>query len=263
MDEILRLFVALAVVGLLGRATRPAWRHRQLALLVWRSIRPEHVAGSLLLLTVVLLTAISLMMLVPATGWGLGQLIGLDGNAVFAPLQTAAEHVPDSTGSIGPRGASGSPEAAAAAAGGMQPAEWAVLGIVVAFLGTLLMLFPWLAYVEERVFREGLEHASLPRQLGRALRFGLVHLIMLIPLAAAIGIAVAGFFYGRVYRASYRAAAGLPPSPLRRFRPDDVIESPTRRARTEAVLAATVWHTTFNSLIVVLLLIGLVASLVV
>lgn len=240
MSDVLRLLVALAVVGLLGRAVRPAWRNRGLATTVWRRIRPRHVVGCLALLTVVLATAVGLMAAVPATAYGLGTFIGLSGNAVFAPLDEVAAR----TGS-------------SAAPGG----DGGVLLLVAGFLGVLLALFPWLAYVEERVFREGLEDAGPARELWTALRFGLVHLVMLIPVAAAVAVGVAGFAYGRVYRAAYarvrRRQAATSAYGLRLSAVEE-----QQQARDEAVLAATVWHTTFNSLIVLLVLAGLaVASL--
>lgn len=237
--EMLRVVVALVVAGLLGRAARLAWRNRALALQVWRRIRPGHVLGCLALLVVVMGTAVGLMTFVPLTGFGLGSLVGLTGNAVFAPLEEAVVRV-------------GEPGGAASGT------DWGLLAVTVGFLGALLALLPWLAYVEERVFREGLEHAEPAREAWTALRFGLVHLVMLIPVAAALAIAVAGFAYGRVYRAAYRRAAhreltgplGVP-----------VVQADaTRRARDEAVLTATVWHATFNSLIVVLVMIGFLAT---
>jgi hypothetical protein len=105
------------------------------------------------------------------------------------------------------------------------------------------------AYLEEHVFREGLEHASLPRQAGAAFRFGLAHLVMLIPVAAALAIGVVGFVYGLIYRAAYRRAV------------NKMLVVAPRSARAEAVLASTVWHTTFNSVLIVLLLVGLVSTL--
>lgn len=241
VDEMLRFAVAFAVAGLLGRAVGPAWRYRALAFSVWRRIRFHHLVGCLLLLAAVLGTAVGLARVVPFTGWGLGTLIGLDGNAIFAPLQEAAELTAPRPGSetLVPAGP-----------------DWTFAGIAGGFLLLLLVLFPWLAYVEERAFRQGLEDASFGREVLAALRFGLVHLVMLIPIAAAIGISVAGFVYGRIYRRAHRRALGRPPSLVGWFGGREIIETPTRRARTEAVLHTTVWHTTFNSLIVLLVLFG-------
>jgi hypothetical protein len=218
----LRLVVAVVVVGLLARTVRPAWQHRGLALRVWSRIRPRHVLGSLGLLAVVLGVAVGLLRFVPVTRFGLGSVVGVTGNAVFAPIEEVNAR----------SGGADLGAAEAAPAGGLSAPALAAIG---GFLALLLALFPWLAYVEERMFREGLERAGPGRELWTALRFGLVHLIMLVPLAAALAVGVAGFFYGRVYRRAYARSA----------------------TRAEALMAATTWHTTFNTLLVLLVFAGL------
>lgn len=212
MTDALRLLVALVIVGLIARTVRPAWRHRRLALRVWSQIRPRHVLGSLALLVAVVTVALTLLAYVPLSRVGLGSLIGLTGNAVFAPIGEVAARSGGGTGGL-------------------------ALTAIAAFLAVLLALFPWLAYLEEATFRAGLERAGLAREAWTALRFGLVHLVMLVPLAAALAIAIAGFFYGRVYRRAYARA--------------------TTNPRAEALLASTTWHATFNSLVVLGLFAGL------
>ena len=219
--------VTLVVLVLLTRASITAWHNRRVAVAVWRRIRPRHVLGSLGLLVVVFAVAVTLVTFVPVTQTGLGTLVGVQGNVVFAPIEDVLikETAPPEPG------------------GGVTPpaTDWGSIALVTGFCVLLLTLFPWLAYTEERMFREGLEHAGLGRQLAVALRFGLTHLLMLIPLAAALAIGVAGFTYGVIYRRAYRQAAASP--------------SP----RAHALLTSTVWHTTFNSLLVVLLLVTLAA----
>lgn len=260
--EVLRVLVVGAVLVLLARAGRVAWARRQLALQVWRAIRLRHVVGSVALVAVVLGTALLLLSALPLTGLGLGSLVGLEGNAVFAPIDGALDPTPAAPPDEGP-----------------TPSPWVawlqVLGVT-AFLAALVALFPHLASVEETVFRVGWEDHGLLRQILSALRFGLVHLVMLIPVAAALAIAVAGFVYGRIYRRAYRRAAvprlvvpprgvavaededGVtrlvmgPPSPV------EVIDRAATRA--EAVFAATVWHTTFNTVVAGLIWVGFLLS---
>ncbi len=220
--------IVLIVLLMLIRSTLGAWRNRRVAVAVWRRIRLRHILGSLGLIAVVVAVAVTLSTLVPVTQFGLGSLVGVSGNAMFAPVQDVLLD-----GGVGAPAEHG--------AGWLGPA------LVTGFCGLLLVLFPWLAYVEERIFREGLEHASLRRQAGAALRFGLAHVAMLIPVAAALAIGVAGFVYGLIYRAAYRRAA------------NGTLHAPGW-ARAEAVLVSTVWHTTFNSLLVVLLLVGLAST---
>lgn len=245
MPDALRLLVTLAVLGLLGRTVRPAWRHRALAVRVWRRIRPVHVVGCLGLLAVVLAVATTLLAAVPVTRVGLGQLVGFSGNAVFAPVEEVSLR-------SGGGGLTGTP-----APSGTGAAPWLLLGGAGLFCAGLLALFPWLAHVEEETFRAGLEDASPGREAWTALRFGLLHLVMLIPLAAALGVAVAGLAYGRIYRRAYARVARRAEPVTGPFGLPVVVPSP-QRSREEAVLVATTWHTTFNSTIVVLVYAGLV-----
>lgn len=256
---LVRTVIAVVVALLLARAAVGAWRNRWLAVRVWRSVRPRHVAGSLGLLAAVLGTFLLLVTVLPVTAWGPGTLLGLTGNAVFAPIEGALQDVPAVTG-------------AAAPAAFPWPQAAAVLG----FLALLVVLFPFLAYGEERAFRSGLERAGPGRQLWSALRFGLIHLVMLIPLAAALAIAVAGLGYGLAYRSRYaRALATLPPvttvvaQPPAAFAPGVVAEevlvlrADTAGAEAAALLESTTWHATFNTLVAVTVAAGYLLSLTV
>ena len=258
--EVVRVVVVGAVLVLLLRAARVAWARRQLALAVWGAIRLRHVAGSLALMVVVLGIALLLLSVVPVSGLGLGSLVGLEGNAVFAPIDGALDAPPPGVGT--PVADDGFP--------------WLQALGVTTFLGALVLLFPHLAHVEETVFRTGWEDYTSFRQVMSALRFGLAHLVMLIPLAAALAVAVAGFAYGRIYRHAYERAArprrvvpprrlwvaedeqGItrlvmgPPSPV------DVVDRAA--ARRQAVFAAAVWHATFNSTVAVLIWVGYLLS---
>lgn len=248
----LRLVVVGVVLLLLARAGVMAWRHRRVALAVWSRVRWYHVAGSLGLIGAVVATLLALIAFVPGAGWGLGRLIGLSGNAVFAPLETAAQSGGGGVGGAGGPGASGT--------GGTTWPGVLVAGGVVLFLTALLAMFPWLAYVEERVFREGLEDADLRRELWVAVKFGLVHLVMLIPVGAALAIGVAGFAYGRIYRRAFARSRRRARTEAGPFGLPVVVGPTVQQARNEAVLTSTVWHATFNSLIVLTLLASFVLS---
>lgn len=240
--------VAGVVLVLLARAGVMAWRHRRVALAVWSRVRWQHVAGSLGLLAVVVGTLLGLIGFVPGAGWGLGSLIGLTGNAVFAPLEAVTHGGEPAAGAAG--------EAGAAAA---WPGLLVAVGVVV-FLTALLAMFPWLAYVEERVFREGLEDVGLAEEVWTALKFGLAHLVMMIPIGAALAIGVAGFAYGRIYRRAYARSRERARTEAGPFGVPVVVGPTVREARNEAVLTSTVWHATFNSLIVLTLLLSFVVG---
>ena len=244
---------------MLVRAGAAAWQQRRLVVTVWRRIRVAHVLGAMGLLVLVGGLASVLIVFVPGMGFGLGSLVGLTGNAVFAPLEEAAA------------------QSAAVAA---PHRDWLLAALTTLFLGGLALMLPWLAFVEEEMFRAGLEDAPLPVEGRRALVFGLAHLVMLVPIGAALAVGTAGFVYGRIYRRAYRHGRGHPPPavaavyrPTRhaaaaadraRATPDVderspmgpppllVVDRTPERRQAEAVLASTVWHATFNTVVVVL-----------
>jgi hypothetical protein len=250
----LRLFVSVLVLVLLARAGLGAWRNRHVSFAVWRAIRPRHVIGALLMLAVVGALGMPLLAHVPAASIGLGRLLQTTGNAVFTPLEEAMSHA-------GPGPATGP--------------NWTLLALSTAFLGFLAFTLPWLAFIEEELFRAGLEHATLVGEIVAALRFGLVHMIMLVPIGAALLIGGVGFVYGRIYRRAYARFGAreqaVPWVLLRAYRPSR--RAREAAARTDAgatvdavqrqaagVFASTVWHATFNTLIVVSLWLAIVYS---
>ena len=261
-----RLAIAGWVLVALGRASRGAWAHRRLIVTIWSRVRPVHLAGGLALLGAVVMLASQLIARVPGLDVGLGTLLGTSSNAVFTPLEEAVART-------GP-----------APAGGV---DWALLLLSSAFLLPLATLLPWLAFVEEEVFRAGLEDASVLREAGAALVFGLAHLVMLVPVGAALAVGGCGWVYGRVYRGAYARSDGaeVPRVVLRSFRPTARSRAAADRARTprgvlvaagvggledrsperrqaDAVLASAVWHTTFNTLVVVVVWATLVLAAV-
>lgn len=258
MSDVLRLLVTLWIVVVLARSGRNAWERRDLVALVWRGITWRAMGKALGLMVATLATA-SALLLVPLLQHGLGDLVNFSGNAVFTPLETAA-------GALGPAPASGP--------------DWSLIALSTAFLGLLLVLLPWLAFVEEEVFRAGVEVEDLRGELVAALRFGLVHLVMLVPLAAALAISVAGFGYGRIYRHRVLAAdpAQTPLAAVHAFRPTRrssraaaaerdsmpegamvaTIEHTVERRQVAGVLASASVHTAFNATIVVLVWLAIV-----
>jgi membrane protease YdiL (CAAX protease family) len=253
---VIRLAIAGWILVTLARVARVAWRERVLCTAVWRAVRPRHVGGALGLLVVVGGCATVLLTHVPGMDLGLGRLVGLSTNAVFAPLEEGLSRA-------GPPPASGP--------------DWTLLLGASAFLLPLLLLLPWLAFVEEEVFRAGLERAGAGRVALASLAFGLVHLVMLVPLAAALAVGVAGAFYARVYRRAHADGGAAPEAaqllfrPTRRARraaaaqrrwvgPDGTGDDEPERRQAAGVFAATVWHTTFNSLVVLVVWLSVLAG---
>ncbi len=69
------------------------------------------------------------------------------------------------------------------------------------FFLTVLVVLPFLAKVEEEMFRKGgNDWRSIAK---RSVVFGLVHCLVGVPLAAGIALILSGLFYGRVYKRAY------------------------------------------------------------
>lgn len=265
---LLRTAIAVWIAFVLYRSARNAWSRRDLLVLIWSRLRPGVWVRAAALFAVVIVVATALLEFVPPLRHGLGSLVAFQGNAVFTPLEQAAE-------ALGPAPAVGP--------------DWPLIALATGFLGLLGLLLPWLAFVEEESFRAGTEGLGLRGQVLSALRFGLVHLVMLVPLAAALAIGVAGFAYGRVYRRRFHAddAGAVPIVALQAYRPTGRArraaahhllqearrrqaaqdppasigvaagehvraEDDVRRRQVGGVLEAAVLHTAFNTLVVVL-----------
>lgn len=70
----------------------------------------------------------------------------------------------------------------------------------------LLLSLGRFALQEERIFRHGDERRGIRDRLLRSLVFGLCHLVMGIPIGAAIGLGVGGFGFSQVYLRRWRAS---------------------------------------------------------
>lgn len=264
LATVVRLAIAGWILVTLGRASRSAWAHRRLIVTIWSRIRPTHLVGAIGLLLLVVTAASLLIATVPGMDLGLGGLVGTTSNAVFSPLEEAvARTAPAGPGTI----------------------DWPLLLLSTGFLVPLVLLLPWLAFVEEEVFRAGLEDETVLGEVRSALVFGLAHLVMLVPLGAALAVGACGYVYGRIYRHAHARSDGsdVPPVVLRSFRPTRRSRAAAERARTprgvlvaagvgsiedrsperrqaDGVLASAVWHTTFNTLVVLLVWGSLVAA---
>lgn len=132
------------------------------------------------------------------------------------------------------------------------------------FFVALLVALPFIAHCEEEIFRRGYhEWGEIARQ---SVKFGLVHILVGIPLAAGIALIIPGFFFAWKYRTALSQQLDLDYYKIvaRRYRSmfkgdikiefDDVSED-------EAVMVSTTYHTFYNSLVVLLILIFVVAAI--
>lgn len=203
--------VTVAVLGLVGLrlatlATRAA-RSRPLrdrTLDILRGLRVRHFALGLPTLVAVATTAFVLIEL-PVLDWGWWSALGGTGNVVTG----STERGDDS----------------------------AVLRLLpFAFLALLLPLLPLLAEREEQMFRLGAERWSAAKRVRRAVEFGLIHLVMGVPIGVALALSIGGGYFTWAYLRGYRAGGG---------------------DRQAALLESTRAHAAYNAIAVVLALVGL------
>jgi hypothetical protein len=205
--------IAVAVLALVGTrlltvarfSLRPGRREHVAA--VVRGVAPRHVVAAPLVLVAVLAVALALIQ-VPGLEWGWWTALGGFGNPVTGGTERT----------VG------------------TALEWLVPAVFVALLVPAL---PLLAEREERVFRWGDEHRSVPQRAARGVVFGLAHAIMGIPLGAALALSIGGWYFSWRYLRGYRAAGG--------------------DARA-GLLESTRAHLAYNGFIVGLLLVGLLAA---
>ncbi len=115
--------------------------------------------------------------------------------------------------------------------------------MVPVFFIALGFILPFLALSEERSFRKGHDDwGSITKQ---SVKFGLIHCLVGVPLAAGIALIISGLFYGLKYKSAFDR---------------NVDTKGYWRAEDEAVMVSTTYHTMHNVIVVgLLLLVALVA----
>lgn len=120
---------------------------------------------------------------------------------------------------------------------GSQSTHVSIQLMVPLFFFALMLVLPFLARSEERSFRKGYdEWGPIIKQ---SVKFGLVHCLVGVPLAAGIALIISGFFYGYKYKRAF----------------DRNMETlGYGRAEDEAVMVSTTYHTMYNMVVVALLI---------
>jgi hypothetical protein len=198
--------VQLAVLLLVWRRVGKSLRNpRQRVLL--RGIRPRHFLIACMILTC---TGSAIVMLLAADTflrWGWWSMLGGNGNVILGET--------NSTGQI-------------------------VSGLILPILivAPLVLSLGQFALQEERIFRRGDERRGIGGRLSRSLVFGLAHLIMGIPIGAAIGLGVGGFGFSQVYLRRWRKSA----------------------SRYQSVLDAARVHVAYNLTIIAVVIVMLIGA---
>lgn len=196
--------VQVAVLLLVWRRVLQSLRNPRQRI-VLRGLRPPHflTAFAIMICTA---AAIGILLSGPAfLRWGWWTALGGNGNVIFGTAQASGQSLSD-----------------------------VILPILI--VAPLLLSLAWFALQEERIFRRGDESRGIVGRVSRSLVFGLAHLIMGIPIGAAIALGVGGFGFSQVYRRQWHRS----------------------RSRYRSVLASARVHLAYNLIIIVLVATALI-----
>lgn len=173
--------------------------------LVWKRFRPGMLVEVLVLLAATLAIIFLLYAYVPPLRWGWPSLLDIEsGNIAISPVTE-----------------------------GSESSHLFVRLLVPLFLLALLITLPLFAAAEERIFRKG--RLAWGEIAASSTLFGLAHLIVGVPLAAALALILPGLFYAYKYRRAYLILK------------DHLTEDEAQRG---GWLVATTYHTLYNTLLV-------------
>lgn len=159
---------------------RARTRKARSSLVILRGLRPRHFGWAVLYITVGCIGLVVLETASPSSPWltrGWWQFMGGEGNVWLG--QTSADYEPSN-----------------------QVAGAAVKALSILLPLLLILLVPLLAWAEERLFRRGLQSEPWGRRLGRQGLFGLVHMLvgvplMVVPVLAGMGCLLLGVYLRR------------------------------------------------------------------
>lgn len=152
--------IQYGVAGLLVYSARRKVDDKRTRVIV-RGLRPRHFGKAFLTLIVCLAVALPLMQL-PILNWGWYKLLTGHGGSV---LNTTAG------------------------------TNWMDTATAVLIVVSLFVCLPRMVHEEERDFRARSDRQTIRQRVVKQTKFGLAHLIMGIPLAAAIGLIVVGHIF--------------------------------------------------------------------
>jgi hypothetical protein len=129
----------------------------------WKQLRWRHILPVPLVAGAVGVTA-AILWLIPPLRFGWWSLIGGQGSAVFGSSDTTSQ-------------------------------SWWGRLIPLLFIVMIAFALPMLAESEERMFRLGAEQWTMARRALRCIQFGLIHLVVGIPIAVALALSVGGAYF--------------------------------------------------------------------
>ncbi len=190
---------------------------------VWSRVRLGMVVSTFCVLTLTIIVAL-LLMKVPGLHYGWMHLFySKGGNVMIEP----------------------------ALAGSKSSVGW-VRWLPVLFIAVFIFCIPFLARLEEEIFRA--RRVEWRPILIMSLAFGLIHCVVGIPIAFGLALSLAGLFYAYQYR---RAATRFIDGAIKRAATAPIsLAEAGEGANEEGLMVATAYHTVWNTIACSILLIG-------
>lgn len=211
----LKYFALAYLLFFLSRMLYEAFANLAFIPFVWKRARPVMYAEAFGMVVFVFATIFFLMVFVPYMDIGWMNLFSADGgNIILTPIADMAK-----TG----------------------------VGLVryapIALLAVLCFIAPFIAKTEEVFFRYG--HTEWGAIVRQSIKFGMIHLVIGIPIAAGVALSFLGLFLGYKYRKIY--LAGLP-----------FCGEETHLSHAKALAECITYHTIFDTALFAILIAGLV-----
>jgi len=201
-----RYLFASLMVALVGHQIWTKRSELHFVLSVWKRFRPLMLLEVVIVIVLTLTSVITMISLFPFLKWGwLAPFLNSDtgGNILIAPIMGASD------------------------------SSFIFVRIIpFIFLVALLFFLPFMAKREEDGFRRG--YNTYKEIIYKSIQFGLMHLIVGIPIAAGFALIGGGLFFGYKYKKT-----------LDRLSP----KMDYKEAEDEAIMVATTYHTLSNSVI--------------
>jgi hypothetical protein len=215
--EVFKLVVSIAVsIGIVWIIASELWKNRTRLNLIWRVYFQSGILTYVRACFIFIATMTTVIVLATWSPeflhWGWAQLIfGQATNVALQPFVTIEQVSPiDQTSPILP------------------------IFMMVLFWGLMILTLPFLAEVEEQIFRQGV--CTWKGILWNSLLFGLAHLLMGIPIFIGLALFVPGFLFACRYKYAYHHH-------LRQFQNE-------LAAQQAGVLASTADHAVYNALLI-------------
>lgn len=205
--------LTVAVLGFLGYRLAGAARHagsrhgRERVIAIVRGIRWRHVWPVPFVLAAVAITA-SVLVQVPGLSFGWWSALGGTASPVLGTTSTTDGTV----------------------------LSWL---LPLGFVALLVPALPLFAMREEQIFRQGAQNWSARRRVWMAVRFGITHALIGIPIGVALALSIGGAWFIRCYLVGFRAGGG---------------------DEAAGVLESTRAHTAYNACVVTLLVVLVTTS---